>query len=111
MTTNMIHNDVIPNINIPAATAPATKTVSSGPLTGVSSRMVRMTVADLRGQLAELPDWAEIRIGVGFVQVAVWEAEYRRGFLVLAADESDPSLPTATPHACYCDADEEGAKK
>ncbi|WP_438297749.1 hypothetical protein [Streptomyces sp. HUAS TT7] len=67
------------------------KSPLSGPLPGASRRLVGMTVEDLRHQLADLPDWAEVRIDVGFAQPAIWEADYRQGLLLLVAD-NDPEL-------------------
>ncbi|MCY0922879.1 hypothetical protein OS965_32850 [Streptomyces sp. H27-G5] len=74
----------------------------------VSSRLARMTVAELRAKLADLPDWAEVRLHVptwdGPVETAVWDLEYSRGLAVLVPDENDPTLPRPMPQ--YYDVDE-----
>ncbi|MEU4955363.1 hypothetical protein [Streptomyces lavendulae] len=63
----------------------------------VSSRLARMTVEELRTKLADLPDWAEVRLYVptwdGPVETAVWDLEYANGFALLVPDENDPHLP------------------
>lgn len=69
------------------------------PTADVSTRLFRMTVAELREQLADAPDWAEVRLNLplgdvdAYVDTAVADADYGRGFFTLTPDESNPRIP------------------
>ena len=71
-----------------------------------SARTVRLTVGELRERLADVPDWAEVRITdipteAGYDDAAVWDLAYARGVLEIVTDDS--RLPS--PRGAY---DEEG---
>lgn len=60
-------------------------TAHTGPMSA-SSRVIRMTVEDLRVALADAPGWAEVRIDTGAVQTAVYDIEITGHQVVVCAD-------------------------